>query len=163
MSIPKFITQYNRSTDFNDYVLKFDPENDPSKVKESLAYATDINKIYEEYCHTGKAPNKASQPIYDETGFAVDSLIAANDVVTHANDYFMNLPAEIRSHYGNDLFKFATAVTANDPKLSEFGILSPNISLASSGAAQKVDAGTPVSNASQTSAPVSSSDTSAGE
>lgn len=117
-----FITQYNRKG-LNSRVKKFDIEKYPCMVKKSLSSSTDINKIVEQYSQTGQLPLNGNQPLYDENYIKIDSLIEAKNVMNRASDYFNTLPANIRAEYGNDLMKFAKAVTVGDPKLTDLGVL----------------------------------------
>lgn len=117
-----FTTAFNRSAEsIRDIsVTKF---NSPSKVKKSLSYATDINKIYEELCKTGKAPLNGATPIYDENFVKYDSLIEAQKLVDDASLYFSTLPANIKNQYGNSLAKFVQAVNDKDEFLINQGLL----------------------------------------
>lgn len=117
-----FITQFNRDVSQiqKANVVKFDK---PSKVKQSLSYATDINTIYDNYCRTGRVPLNGNQPIYDENFVKYDDLIAAQKLVSEASLYFQTLPANIRSQYGNSLEKFVNAVHSKDDYLLKEGVL----------------------------------------
>lgn len=122
MSKITFITQFNRSP---ESVRKFNTVEfvEPSKVKQSLSYATDINTIYENYCKTGKVPLNGNQPIYDENFINYDSLIEAQNAVKEATAYFANLPSDIRSQYGNKLENFVNAIHSQDNFLVEKGVI----------------------------------------
>ena len=52
-----FTTQFNRSPESvrNANIVEF---TEPSKVKQSLSYATDIHTIYDNYCKTGRVHHK---------------------------------------------------------------------------------------------------------
>lgn len=117
-----FTTAYNRSVeqirDCN--VKKF---TKPSLVKESLAYATDINKIYENYCREGRLPLNGQQPIYDENFVKYDSLIEAQKLCQEASAYFDGLPASIKNNYGNNLNTFIKALNSKDEFLVKEGVL----------------------------------------
>lgn len=117
-----FTTAYNRTTkSIRDCsVVKFEK---PSMVKESLAYATDINEIYKNYTKTGKLPLNGKQPLYDENFVKYDSLIEAQKIINEASEYFVGLPAEIKAQYGNSLEKFVKALNGCDPYLIEKGVL----------------------------------------
>jgi hypothetical protein len=122
MSKNAFITQFNRvmsATQKADCV-EF---KEPSKVKQSLSYATDINTIYENYCRTGKVPLNGNQPIYDENFIKYDNLIEAQKQVAEASAYFQNLPASIRAKYGNSLEKFVIGLHSQDEFLVKEGVL----------------------------------------
>lgn len=122
MSKNAFITQFNRvisATQKADCV-EF---KEPSKVKQSLSYATDINTIYENYCRTGKVPLNGNQPIYDENFIKYDNLIEAQKQVEEATAYFQNLPSNIRAKYGNSLEKFVNAIHSQDDFLVKEGVL----------------------------------------
>lgn len=117
-----FITQFNRNLDSirNTGVVEFTA---PSKVKESLTYATDINTIYQNYCKTGHLPLNGQRPIYDENFINYDSLIEAQKGVQEATLYFNSLPSEIRSQYGNKLENFVNAIHSQDDFLVQKGVL----------------------------------------
>lgn len=122
MSKNAFITQFNRvmsATQKADCV-EF---KEPSKVKQSLSYATDINTIYENYCRTGKVPLNGNQPIYDENFIKYDNLIEAQKQISEASAYFQNLPANIRAKYGNSLEKFVIGLHSQDDFLVKEGVL----------------------------------------
>lgn len=122
MSKITFITQFSRDlakTQKADCV-EF---NEPSKVKQSLSYATDINTIYENYCKTGRVPLNGNQPIYDENFIKYDNLIEAQKQVQEATQYFQNLPANIRAKYGNSLEKFVVGLHSQDEFLVKEGVL----------------------------------------
>lgn len=118
----KFTTPFNRTLksirDCN--VVEF---KSPSKVKQSLAYATDINQIYEQYVRTGRLPLNGQQPIYDENFVKYDSLIDAQKVIGQATEYFAGLPAKIKNQYGNSLEKFIYALNNKDEFLVKEGLL----------------------------------------
>ena len=117
-----FTTQYNRTPEsiMNVSTVEF---KEPSKVKESLSYAVDINTIYDNYCRTGKLPLNGNQPIYDENFINYDNLIEAQQAVKEASQYFQSLPTEIRNKYGNSLEKFVLAIHSNDKFLQDKGVL----------------------------------------
>lgn len=117
-----FITQFNRSpeTICKSGAIEF---NEPSKVKESLSYAVDINTIYDNYCKIGKLPLNGNQPVYDENFINYDNLIEAQQAVKDASQYFQNLPTDIRNQYGNSLEKFVKAIHSNDKFLLDKGVL----------------------------------------
>lgn len=117
-----FITQYTRTPESirDTNVVEF---KQPSKVKESLSYAVDINTIYESYCKTGKVPLNGNQPIYDEDFIKYDNLIEAQKAVSDACLYFQSLPSDIRKQYGNSLEKFVNAIHTNDQFLVDKGVL----------------------------------------
>uniref|UniRef100_A0AAU8B373 Internal scaffolding protein n=1 Tax=Dulem virus 215 TaxID=3145692 RepID=A0AAU8B373_9VIRU len=117
-----FITQYSRTPESirDTNVVEF---KQPSKVKESLSYAVDINTIYESYCKTGKVPLNGNQPIYDEDFIKYDNLIEAQKAVSDACQYFQSLPPDIRNQYGNSLEKFVKAIHSNDQFLVDKGVL----------------------------------------
>ena len=122
MSKNTFITQFNRvmsATQKADCV-EF---KEPSMVKQSLSYATDINTIYENYCRTGRVPLNGNQPIYDENFIKYDNLIEAQKQVEEASAYFQNLPANIRAKYGNSLEKFVIGLHSKDDFLIKEGVL----------------------------------------
>lgn len=122
MSKITFITQFTRdlSKTKNADCVEF---LEPSKVKQSLSYATDINTIYENYCKTGKVPLNGNQPIYDENFIKYDNLIEAQQQVKEAISYFNNLPAHIRSKYGNSLERFVIGLHSQDDFLVKEGVL----------------------------------------
>lgn len=122
MSKITFITQFNRTP---ESVRKVNTVEfvEPSKVKQSLSYATDINTIYDNYCKTGRLPLNGNKPIYDENFINYDSLIEAQNAVKEASAYFANLPNEIRSQYGNKLENFVNAIHSQDNFLVEKGVL----------------------------------------
>lgn len=117
-----FITQFTRTpSSIRDCsVVEF---KEPSKVKESLSYAVDINTIYDNYCRTGKLPLNGQQPIYDENFVKLDTLIEAQQTVKDACQYFQSLPSNIRMQYGNSLEKFVAAIHSNDQFLYDSGVL----------------------------------------
>lgn len=117
-----FTTQFNRSPEsiMNVSTVEFKA---PSKVKESLSYAVDINTIYDSYCKTGRLPLNGNKPIYDENFINYDNLIEAQQAVKEASQYFHNLPNDIRTKYGNSLEKFVKAIHSNDQFLQDKGVL----------------------------------------
>lgn len=117
-----FTTQFTRTPDSvrKKNVVAF---KEPSKVKESLSYATDINTIYDNYCKTGRLPLNGNQPIYDENFIKYDTLIEAQQAVKEASAYFASLPTDIRNQYGNDLGKFVQAIHSQDNFLVDKGVL----------------------------------------
>lgn len=122
MSKKVFTTAFNRSAEsIRDVgVQKF---TSPSKVKKSLAYATDINQIYDQYCKIGRLPLNGAQPLYDENFVKYDSLIEAQKMVNDATLYFQSLPAKIKNQYGNSLEKFVIALNKKDDFLVKEGLL----------------------------------------
>lgn len=122
MTKKTFTTAYNRSIDSVKDIstVKF---TSPSKVKESLEYATDLNQIYENYCRTGKLPLNGQKPIYDENFIKYDSLIEAQKLCSEASAYFAGLPSTIKNEYGNDLVKFIKALNNKDEFLVNQGLL----------------------------------------
>ena len=122
MTKQTFTTAYSRKKDFirDCNVKQFTA---PSKVKASLSYATDINKIYEDYCNTGRLPLNGQHPIYDENFVKYDSLIEAQKLVDEASKYFVGLPAKIKNQYGNSLEKFVKALNNCDEFLVSEGLL----------------------------------------
>lgn len=122
MSKKVFTTAFNRSAEsIRDVNVK--EFKSPSKVKKSLAYATDINQIYDQYCKTGRLPLNGAQPIYDENFVKYDSLIEAQKMVNDATLYFQSLPAKIKNQYGNSLEKFVMALNNKDEFLVNEGVL----------------------------------------
>lgn len=122
MSKNTFITQFNRVMSATQKADCVDFK-EPSKVKQSLSYATDINTIYENYCRTGRVPLNGNQPIYDENFIKYDNLIEAQKQVAEASAYFQNLPANIRAEYGNSLEKFVIGLHSKDDFLIKEGVL----------------------------------------
>lgn len=122
MAKQTFTTAFNRSTasvkDVN--CKKF---TSPSKVKQSLSYAVDINTIYDQYCKTGKLPLNGQRPIYDENFVKYDSLIEASKMVDEATLYFVGLPADIKNQYGNNMYEFIKALNKGDQFLIDKGVL----------------------------------------
>lgn len=122
MSKKVFTTAFNRSAEsIRDVNVK--EFTSPSKVKKSLAYATDINQIYDQYCKTGRLPLNGAQPLYDENFVKYDSLIEAQKLVDDATLYFQGLPAKIKNQYGNSLEKFVMALNNKDEFLVNEGLL----------------------------------------
>lgn len=117
-----FTTQYTRTPESIRDVSTVE-FTEPSMVKESLSYATDINTIYDSYCKTGKLPLNGQQPVYDENFVNYDNLIEAQNTVKEACQYFQSLPTDIRSQYGNSLEKFVKAIHSNDQFLLDKGVL----------------------------------------
>lgn len=95
----------------------------PSKVKTSLGYAVDINKIYKDYCRTGQLPLNGAEPLYDENFVKYDDLISSMDIVNQATTYFSALPAEIKEYYGNSLPRFIKGLNQKDQFLIDKGLL----------------------------------------
>lgn len=122
MSKITFITQFSRNL-ANTQKADCVEFKEPSKVKQSLSYATDINTIYENYCKTGRVPLNGNQPIYDENFIKYDNLIEAQKQVQEATQYFNNLPANIRAQYGNSLEKFVVGLHSQDEFLVKEGVL----------------------------------------
>lgn len=122
MSKKTFTTAYNRDVrsirDVN--VMEF---TEPSKVAQSLEYATDINEIYRNYTRTGRLPLNGQQPIYDENFVKYDSLIEAQKIISESTEYFNGLPANIKNQYGNSLEKFIFALNNKDEFLIKEGLL----------------------------------------
>lgn len=117
-----FTTAFNR-TEKSIKDVSIQKYDHPSKVKYSLAYATDINQIYDDYCRTRRLPLNGQKPIYDENFVKYDSLIEAQKLVDEASSYFAGLPANIRNQYGNSLEKFVLALNSCDDYLVKNGVL----------------------------------------
>lgn len=117
-----FITQFSRTPEQirNASTVSF---TEPSKVKTSLSYATDIQTIFNNYCKTGNLPLNGNKPIYDENFVQINELLEAQEKVKEATIYFQTLPTEIRSQYGNSLEKFVKAVHTGDNFLFDKGVL----------------------------------------
>lgn len=122
MAKKTFTTAYNRNIESIRDVncVKF---AEPSKVKQSLSYAVDINTIYDNYCKTGRLPLNGQKPLYDENFVKYDSLIEAQKLVDEASSYFQGLPARIKNQYGNSLQKFVLALNKGDDFLIKEGVL----------------------------------------
>lgn len=122
MSKKTFTTAFNRTeSGIRDVgTMKF---TEPSKVKESLSYATDINVIYDNYCKTGRLPLNGQKPIYDENFVSYDSLVESQKIVAECSEYFNGLPASIKNQYGNSLNKFVAALNNKDEFLVKNGVL----------------------------------------
>lgn len=125
MSKKVFTTAFNRSAE-SVRDVNVQGFTSPSKVKQSLSYVTDINKIYEQYCKTGRLPLNGAQPLYDENFVKYDSLIEAQKLVNDATLYFQSLPAKIKNQYGNSLEKFIYALNSKDDFLVKEGVLNIN-------------------------------------
>lgn len=117
-----FTTAYNR-TEKSIRDVSTVEFTKPSKVKQSLSYAVDINTIYDNFCKTGKLPLNGQQPLYDENFVKYDSLIEAQKLVDEATKYFSGLPARIKNQYGNSLEKFVIALNNKDDFLVKEGLL----------------------------------------
>lgn len=95
-----------------------------TRTKQSEAAACDINTIMARYEKTGILPQVNAQPFYADVSELVDYRQVVEDV-RRAEEYFMQLPADLRGEFGNDPAAFLEFVAdpANVPQLEEMGLL----------------------------------------
>jgi len=78
---------------------------DPSLAVESFADEADINTIVNRFLKTGELPANFRVPTYQDFEGVFDFQTAMN-AVRQAADAFMQLPANVRSRFGNDPHNF---------------------------------------------------------
>lgn len=72
-----------------------------SRVRQSEADSANINKIMERYIKTGVIPSDNRQQFFEDVS-QVGDFREALARVQMAEDYFMQLPAKVRSRFDND-------------------------------------------------------------
>lgn len=96
----------------------------PSLTKQSMAAETDINVIMAKYQRTGLISHWMHGGSYEDLTNATNYHDAMN-MILDAQDAFMQLPARVRKHFGNDPAQLMAAI--DDPsradELRELGIL----------------------------------------
>ena len=85
-------------------------------VKKSMADMVSIDRMAEIYCNGGNPLYSGRTPIYSEDEFLPDvkDLSSAVDIMSKCQEVFNTMPAEIRSHYDNNLQKFVKGFNSND-------------------------------------------------
>lgn len=94
-----FATQYDEPK----HVVTSCPE--PSLAQQSFKDEVDINYLLEKFKVTGQMPQGLRLPTYGDFSGVNDYQTAMNALIT-ARDAFMQLPAQMRSEFGNDPQKF---------------------------------------------------------
>lgn len=89
---------------------------EPSLAQQSFKDEVDINHLLEKFKVTGQMPQGIRLPSYGDFTGINDYQSAMNALIT-ARDAFMQLPAQMRSEFGNDPQKFLEY--ASDPKNAE--------------------------------------------
>jgi hypothetical protein len=108
----------------------------PGRTKQSFKDSTDVNKILDKASRLGGISHvqKYDKAIYGEFDQEFD-LLTARERIMAADKIFMELPAEVRSEFGNDslaFVKFAGDPANNDkleqliPAIAEPGKYFPN-------------------------------------
>ncbi|AZL82783.1 internal scaffolding protein [Apis mellifera associated microvirus 5] len=101
--------------------------DDPSLAQQHFKDDVDINVLLERFKVTGQLPQGVRLPTYgDFTG--VTDFRQANEAIRHANESFMDLPANIRARFQNDPVEFVEFCSdkENLPELRKMG-LAPEI------------------------------------
>jgi phage internal scaffolding protein len=78
---------------------------EPSLAQQSFKDEVDINFLLEKFKVTGQMPQGIRLPSYGDFTGITDYQSAMNALIT-ARDAFMQLPAQMRSEFGNDPQKF---------------------------------------------------------
>lgn len=105
-----------------------DPDLDgPSQVQQHFKDEVDINNIILKYTQTGQITHFA--PVKASFGEAPNiSFTEAMQIVTGAQEQFMDLPSEVRKHFNNDPAALLDAI--QDPEqrgtMQELGLLAPD-------------------------------------
>lgn len=99
---------------------------DPSLTQQGYESQTDINKIIERFKKTGELPFTFKEPVYGDVSMLPDYAEALMQV-EYAREAFMQLPAELRSKFGNDPQAMLTWVEnpANREMAEAMGLLAP--------------------------------------
>lgn len=95
-----------------------------SRTKQSMAAATDINRMVERYQRSGVIPPVSIEtPLYGDFS-DVPTYLDALNAVREAEANFMRLPAKIRARVENDPVRFMEFVTdpENADELVELGL-----------------------------------------
>jgi phage internal scaffolding protein len=104
---------------------------DPSLAVESFADEADINNIVNRFLKTGELPANFRAPTYQDFEGVFDFQTAMN-AVRQAADAFMQLPASVRSRFGNDPQQFVEfcSDTENLEEARKLGLTIPQPSRA---------------------------------
>ena len=119
-------TQYDERT---AHASDLSFEGDKGVTKQSDLKDTDINSIMKRFERTGQLPDMiVKTPRYGDFS-EVPTYQEALEIVTLANDQFLNLDVDVRNRFDNDPAKFLGF--ASDPKnmdeLETMGLLKPEI------------------------------------
>lgn len=88
--------------------------DDPSLTKKADHEPSDINKIVERFLKTGTLPVLSLPPVAQDFGDYVFDFQSAQNMLTIARNAFMELPAKVRSRFGNDPHEFVNFVSARE-------------------------------------------------
>jgi phage internal scaffolding protein len=103
--------------------VKKDFSNSPSRTKQSMAAATDVNNIMKRYAKTGALTHFRNHggTYADVTGVDFQT---AMDTVINVQEMFMELPAAVRSRFENDPMGFLEFVQnpENADEMAELGL-----------------------------------------
>lgn len=93
-------------------------------TRQSEADQADINKILKRFEQNGIIPMTREQGVYADVS-EIGDYRSALEQVERANQYFMSLPADVRSKFSNDPARLLDAIADEDRRLEleELGIL----------------------------------------
>lgn len=99
---------------------------DATLAQQQFKEETDINTIVERFGLTGELPRDLRTPTNADV-WQVQNLQEAMNVVTHARETFMQMPANVRSTFDNDPAKFIDFVSDEDNrvKAEKLGLVLP--------------------------------------
>lgn len=99
---------------------------EPSRTRQSERDKCDVNKIMARYEKTGMIPVDQRQAFFADVSTMGDYRTAL-DNVRRANEFFMSLPAKVRSRFENDAAAFLDFVSdpGNRGELVELGLVEP--------------------------------------
>ena len=99
---------------------------DPSMAQQQFLEESDINTIVERFGLNGEVPELVKVPQYGDYSEVTDFHSAMN-AVRQAEASFMELPAKVRSRFGNDPQQFLEFVSddKNIPEARDLGLLPP--------------------------------------
>ena len=104
-------------------------EGDKGVTKQADLKDCDINAIFKRFEKTGQLPDMIVRDGHYGDYSSVPDYQQALEIVSHANEQFINLDADIRNRFDNDPAKFLAFAT--DPKnideLEKMGLLKPEI------------------------------------
>lgn len=125
--IPKVFVRsaYNYDMDAasNESGLKCE---DVSLAVQSSRDEVDINTIVRRFGLTGELPTDLRAPTFGDF-VGINDYHSAMNAVARANEAFMEMPAEVRSRFGNDPQEFVAFCSdpANASEMAKLGLLSP--------------------------------------
>lgn len=96
---------------------------DESKTDQSMKDEADINTIVRRFGLTGQLPHDVKMPTYADLT-AVPSFHEAMQLVAEAREAFMEMPADVRTRFGNDAGAFADFCSdpANAEEMVKLGV-----------------------------------------